>query len=143
MGFDNYWKALTEKFIERSITGDSQAGGILSKAGLLSYYFTGYGLLLPFILFAFFFIRNFQNYLNNNKQLKQFLLFASVVCLLHHIVFWGFSNIHDYAVIKSGFVISMLAAIAVMSFSTRKAFVLLAAYYNYQYRSLLFYKSSR
>jgi hypothetical protein len=125
MGFENYARALSEKFIMRSITGDVQSGGILKKAGIISFYILGYGLILPFLIYAGFLVKPFRQQLQENFRLKLFVIIGSTVCILHHMVFWGFSNIHDYSVVKSGLLISLLSSIALFTLSKARGMIFL------------------
>lgn len=115
MGFENYRSGLLSRFILRGITGDVQPAGLLKSAGLATFYLTGYGILIPFLIGCFFFLPAFKKRLNQNHLLKGFIVIAGVICLAHHTIFWGFSNIHDYSALKSGLVVSLLSAIAVFS----------------------------
>lgn len=127
MGFNNYVEGLLSRFTLRGISGEVKPAGVLSKAGLASFYLAGYGAIIPFLLLCIFFRRRGIKSIRQNKKLKSFILIASIVCCMHHVVFWGFSNIHDYSVVKSGFVLSLLSAVALFSFTEykHKMFVLM------------------
>ncbi len=111
MGFDNYVNSLYSRFLWRSIGGSVQAAGIAANAGLGSFYLAGYGLMLPVVVVIFMLLRKLKIE-KDCRLLYNFLFIAGAVCMLHHLVFWGFSNIHDYAVIKSGFIVSTLTTLA-------------------------------
>jgi hypothetical protein len=128
MGFNDYFQALVSRFLLRGIKGESEGGGLAKGAGIATFYLIGYGLLTLLILFAFAFSKQCRKDLQANRKLRGFLLIASLVCLFHHFLFWGFTNIHDYSVVKSGLVISLLTSIAVFSYqgSSKKIAVLIA-----------------
>lgn len=120
MGAGNYFDGLLSRFLLRGIKGSAEGGGLSKGTGIVSFYFLGYGLQIPLVIFSSLFITSFKKHFFGNTRLKNFILIASVVCLFHHLLFWGFSNIHDYAVIKAGIIICLLSTIAISSMHGRK-----------------------
>jgi hypothetical protein len=115
MGFQNYLNGLLSRFLLRGVSGTAKGGGLSEGTGIASFYVSGYGLFLLLIFFAFFFLKQRSQHIRENSRLKNFLLVAVSVCLLHHVIFWGFTNIHDYSVIKSGLIISLISTVAFFS----------------------------
>jgi hypothetical protein len=120
MGFESYIQSLVSRFFVRGVKGNAEGVGLSKGKGILSFYLLGYGLFIPLILVAFLLVKQFKQQIQRNSRLKNFILVGGIVCLFHHLLFWGFTNIHDYSVVKSGLVISLLSAIAIYSLRDQK-----------------------
>ncbi|WP_207495418.1 hypothetical protein [Aridibaculum aurantiacum] len=113
MGFENYMKAMLDRYVQRGVAGTSERGGLAANAGILSWYVISYGFLLM-LLPLFFLRKEAKQFVEKNKTLKYFLLIAAAICLAHHLLFWGFTSVHDYAVTKSAFLIAIVGAMAIL-----------------------------
>ena len=113
MGFDNYLQALTSRYLHRGVTGESERGGIAANVGILSFYLLAYGMLLP-AAFASLISKRCRTSINNLPLLKGFLIAATLVVAGHHIIFKGFTVVHDYSVTKAAIIIVILAAVFIL-----------------------------
>jgi hypothetical protein len=121
-GFSSYMGLFTSKFENRSglISSELSDGGIvLSRTTLHDYvwghYKRGYGVLLsivPLYLFILFYQKGVtRSYFS--REVYWVLIFALLPVLLHHLLFFNFTAIHDFSVLKAAPFIALLLGILI------------------------------
>jgi hypothetical protein len=123
MGYENYFHSLLSRFEVRSVNGSTEGKGLSSNLSLASFYVLGYGAFLILLLFFLFQWKKLKIIFKANKLLSIATLTTISIVLLHHIVFWGFTNIHDYSVVKAGFPIALLASVVLYYISKNRMII--------------------
>lgn len=143
-GFHSLIESLTNKYKTRSgFYGENTSefglsiGNPDSFSRLWEHYFTNYlnlVFLLPIIVIAFIIIRNKIHL--ENKYWLIVLVFLVVPVLLHHFIFFNFTSLHDFSVLKTAVPLSVISGLLIASFEinfSKKIFISVASV------ALLFY----
>lgn len=100
-GFDNYFDYMKSKFLGRAVgaKGLQLSSYINHNFNFVIFYCMSMGALVLIATWALI------------KQIKINSIIALMLCtsFLHHLIFWGFTNEHDHAAIKSIFPFTFIA----------------------------------
>lgn len=121
-GLDAFIKASMEKYISRSGLSQYSSIGLhywnlKSWKNIVSHYYHSY---LPFLIIlcivAFMYLAVLKKYptkaiLHRNKIEVTSLYLCIVPVLMHHLMFFNFTSIHDFSVLKSGVFISVFTSL--------------------------------
>jgi hypothetical protein len=118
-GFSTIYMLLKNKFISRSglIDQTRSDGGLMlswdSSKIVVDYYRKGFGTLLYsvglFAVVSLYVKRSVRHWLT--KEELAALIFAFVPALLHHVLFFNFTAIHDFSVLKGTVFLSLFLAL--------------------------------
>lgn len=119
-GYNAFLNSASEKFLKRSgysTTSRSDFGLNIrnpqSYKLIINNYKTGYFYVLIFLSFTaviYFSLNNRWDILQNNRY-RLFILLALTPVIIHHILFFNFTVIHDFSALKSAIFISVICAI--------------------------------
>ncbi len=122
-GLNSLTESLTNKYKTRSgFYGENTSefglsiGNPDSFSRLWDHYFNNYFnliLLLPIIILSYFFIRK-KNLLQNSYWLIAIVFLVAPV-LMHHIIFFNFTSLHDFSVLKSAVPLSVISGLLIAS----------------------------
>lgn len=137
-GFHSLIESLTSKYKTRSgFYGENTSefglsiGNPDSFIRLWEHYFTNYFNLIflpPIIIVAFIFIK--KKKLLSHKYWLIVVVFFVVPVLLHHIIFFNFTSLHDFSVLKSAVPLSVISGLLIASFENnfnKKIFIPIAS----------------
>ncbi len=121
---DLYKKAVEELFRQSRWFGASFTC-LSSWGNLVVHYVIGY---LPFLVFLFAMAlrdfvlskEHFTSIFYKNRTTALALYLCTVPVILHHFVFFNFTVVHDYSVLKSGVLIAILIALLFHKFSSNE-----------------------
>ncbi len=143
-GFHSLIESLTSKYKTRSgFYGENTSEFGLSIdnpdsfSRLWEHYFTNYFnliFLLLIIILVFFFIQKKNQF--ENKYWLIVVVFLVVPVLLHHFIFFNFTSLHDFSVLKSAVPLPVISGLLIASFEnsfSKKIFISVASV------ALLFY----
>ena len=125
VGGDNFMDYLYQRFIVRS---GSELGFLESVNRLFSslgkWYVVGYLPVLIFMVYQLFRLRFRQLYLSMKE--RAFLLIASSLCLIHHLLLQEFTAVHNYSVLLDGIFISGMVGVLTSKMLIQHKFSLFA-----------------
>lgn len=137
-GFHSLIESLTNKYKTRSgFYGENTSefglsiGNPDSFSRLREHYFTNYFnlvFLLPIIILLVVFIR--KKYQVENKHWLIVLVFLGEPVLLHHFIFFNFTSLHDFSVLKSAVPLSVFSGLLIASFEnnfSKKIFIAISS----------------
>jgi hypothetical protein len=113
-GWQPYLLHMQSKFLSRTLGNENGEG--ITHFKLLIFYSISLVALLPL-----FFIAVYKRKLSN-----PIIWMMVITALLHHIIFWGFSNEHDHAVVKMIFPIAFTAAFLLSNYKPKLSYSILA-----------------
>ncbi len=116
-GFSTYGQVLYEKFLSRSGFGDaakSDAGITIrdefARDRVISFYIAGYGVVLTILAFlslSYFFVhKKITTYFTRSEYL--FLLSCLVPIVMHHLLLFNFTAIHDFSIFKAAVFLAII-----------------------------------
>ena len=111
VGFETYMELMKGKFLNRTIGAEGLRifPWLNCNFNLILFYIMGYGLSAFLFLYA----------LVKRRVREPILWLMIVAALLHHLVFWGFSNEHDYSVLIMAFPIAFAVALLLQNLAPR------------------------
>lgn len=118
---DLYKRAVEEIFRQSQLFGANFAC-LGSWKNLALHYITGF---LPFLVYLFviafvdfaLFKRRLADMFYKNKTVLIVLYLCTVPVILHHLVFFNFTSVHDFSAIKGGVLIAILSALFYHAFT--------------------------
>lgn len=114
-GFNTYMDFMKGKFLGRTIgNGNLKILPFLNhNFNLLFFYVMGLGIVLVLFVLS----------MAKRKLMNPFLWLMMITGILHHIVFWGFSNEHDHAAIKLFFPIVFSASLVLQQINKKQLII--------------------
>lgn len=118
-GFQTYFDTALKKYISRSgmaadLASDNSIRLSLDTVGFVKEHYTqGYGMQLTvlfiLLLIALVIRKRIRTLFNRNELL--FIYLSAVPVVLHHFLFFSFTVVHDFSVLKSAFLLAGLIGI--------------------------------
>ncbi len=112
-GWLPYIEHMQGKFLSRTVGSETAVG--IKQFKLFLFYGISLVALLPLFLIA----------LYKRKLKNPFIVLMVITALLHHIIFWGFSNEHDHAVVKMIFPIALVGALLLVEWKPKLSYSVL------------------
>lgn len=117
-GFNNYFSYMESKFAGRTVgaKGLQLSSYINHNLNILVFYALGAGSIL-----LLFFVGLF-----NKTKIPFLVLLMFLTAILHHALFWGFSNEHDHAAIKGLYPMVVITSIFLTQLNKKKLVIALS-----------------
>jgi len=115
-GVQSLMRTLSEKYLERSgvfqkIHPGQNIWDLTAWQAITNYYILGYGGFFINLIYIYFIKKCFVEE-SRNGRLERILLFLCLwPVLMHHLVLWDFTTLHDFSVLKTGFLIALLTGL--------------------------------
>ncbi len=114
-GFEEYFTYMKSKFAGRAVgaKGLQLSSYINHNLNIFVFYILSLGIIIAIAVWSL---------IRRTKQ-PIFIMLMLLTALLHHAIFWGFTNEHDHAAIKSIFPILFIGATVLSKFERKRMMI--------------------